>query len=105
MGGAVQRVGRQLLLCVPSSSVGKALSLSHGAVLSIADTAPQAPVPVPAAYVSAAQQVCMRQVALGGYRLAAALNGALEKVRGHAAALRGARSHRRTGRAAFGDRN
>ena len=72
-------------------------------------TAPQAPEPLPADYAPAAQQVCKRQVALAGYRLAsaAALNSALSTTetagRDRATALRGA-AHS-FGRARFGNRN
>lgn len=57
-------------------------------------TAPEAPTPIPQFYEQQALQICWRQIALGGYRLAATLNGALgqgaESLVRVAAALRGA---------------
>lgn len=62
-------------------------------------TAPEAPTPLPAQYQQQALQICWRQIALGGYRLAATLNGALgqgaDSLVRVAAALRGAARHAR----------
>ena len=56
--------------------------------------------PLPEVYQDQALQVCWRQIALGGYRLAATLNGALGQaagVRRAAVSLRGASSRDRIG--------
>lgn len=43
---------------------------SNSIAASFVYTAPQAPTPIPAAYINASQSKCMQLVALGGYRLA-----------------------------------
>ena len=66
----------------PASSLGPEIadvnvtswaSASHDLAATVAYTAPQAPTPIPAAYIAAGEALCLKQIAIAGYRLATLL--------------------------------